>query len=156
MSRLNIDDAMDRLCAQLRALPFDENEKGFRKVENRFKDRSELAVGDYPAAMAGFESIEIGPNDQIGEVLLLCLNRGARTSESLMQIRRAVAELLLNDFNQEDLQVSEIESGDIFPGSTEPAESGALPDGAYIASWLRIEKPVSGLFFRFVITISSE
>ncbi len=152
MAKLNIDNAIETIVSRLETIQTDES-ASFRSVEIGFRKGREMAAGEYPAAMIGLRSVAIGEQEDCGNALLVCLVRGRNIRAELTSLRAEIADLSMESFD--DIQISDVEIGDLFPGYTESAEVEALPDGAFIASWLGIERPTAGFFTTFKITVDA-
>ncbi len=154
MDKLNLDNAIDDLVVALRAI--EVNGTKVPKVHREFIRARELPLGDYPVLMVGLESSAVDSQQDTGDVLLVCLTRSRDFDSILLDLRYSTVILLKDDFGSESAEVADIEFGDLMPGFTESAESAALPDGAFLASWLGVERPARGFFVRFTITVDTD
>ena len=152
MAKLNIDNAIETIASALEDLRKSES-KRFGSVGIGFRRGREIASGEYPIAMVGLESAALGDQTDSGDVLLVCLVRGRSVRGELTALRAAVCDLIALGFD--DIQIDDIALGDLFPGYTESAEVAVLPTGAYIASWLGIERPAAGFYITFKMTVDA-
>ncbi|MCK5832952.1 hypothetical protein KAH81_04685 [bacterium] len=149
MGKTTFDSAIDSIVASFAKLQ-EEHKLLLRNSVRGFKRIREIAAGEYPIAMTGLVSAELGLQENFCEGLTVILFRGRNPQENLAEIKLAVVEKFKEEFD--NFELSNIEFGDLFPGFTESAEVETLPDGAYLASWLGIERPVEGFYIAFNIT----
>lgn len=154
MDKLKLDNAIDDLVVALRGIEVDGTKVA--KVHREFIHVRELPLGDYPILMVGLESSAVGSQQDTGDVLLIGLTRTRDFDSTLLDLRYRTVVLLKDNFSSESVEVADIEFGDLMPGFTEGSESIALPDGAFIATWLGLEKPTRGFFVRFTITVDTD
>jgi hypothetical protein len=154
MDKLNLDKALSELAVALRKIEIGGTK--LAKVHREFINARELALGDYPLVMFALESSAFDSQSDTADVLLIGLSRARDFDSTMEEFRFRVVMLLKEDFGSESSQVGDLELGDLMPGFTESAESPALPDGAFIASWLNIQRPARGFFVRFTITVDTD
>ena len=153
MDKLNLDNALGELANALRIIEIGGVK--LAKVRREFLRVREIPLGDYPMVMFGLESSAFDSQSDTADVLLIGLSRARDFDTTMEEFRYRIVMLLKEDFGSETAQVGDLELGDLMPGFTESAESSALPDGAFIASWLDIQAPVRGFFVRFTITVDT-
>ncbi len=153
MEKLNIDRALDEIISGFGALD-DRNNKLVQSSIRGFRRMRDIAVSEYPIAMTGLVSAEIGPQEHFCEALSVFLTRGREAAENSANLRAALVDRLSEGWA--DFDITNIVIGELFPGFTESAESDALPEGAYLASWLGIERPIEGFYLAFNIALDAE
>ncbi len=153
MDKLNLDIALDDLADALRKIEIGAAK--LARVRREFVRIREIPLGDYPLVMFGLESSTFDTQNDTADILLIGLSRNRDFDSAMEEFRYRIVMLLKEDFGSETAQVGDLELGDLMPGFTESAESSALPDGAFIASWLDIQRPARGFFIRFTITVDT-
>ncbi|HHS50396.1 MAG TPA: hypothetical protein ENN07_04695 [candidate division Zixibacteria bacterium] len=153
MDKMNIDYVIDSIIDDFGELK-DGRDRLLKSSTRGFRHMRDIPAGEYPIAMTGLVSCELGSQEDLGEALTIFLARGRDARKVLQELKLSATQKLRE--GRIDASIHNIEIGDLFPGHTESAETETLPEGAYFASWLGINRPVEGFYIAFDISLETD